>query len=308
MIGGRRIFFRCWLPVLLVSWPVFVLGSPGPVTAQSPPTYEAMWVSSGPEVDGRLTEAVWSLVPWTRPFMDIRGEDWPAPTYDTRVKLLWDDDYLYVGAELMEPHVWGTLSNRDAIIYREDDFEVFLDPGGDGLDYFEIEVNALGTVLDLFLDRPYGRGGRAKIDWDSPGLLVEVEVNGTLNDPSDRDVGWVVEMAIPWQDLVPPTGYSAPPGGTPPRGVPPAPGEKWRMNFSRVDWPLEIVPNPQSGGMTYRKSAEPTGQRPHPEANWVWSPQGAINMHMPERWGTIRFQGPNARSKSVSGPTPGGER
>jgi hypothetical protein len=36
----------------------------------------------------------------------------------------------------------------------------------------------------------------------------------------------------------------------------------------------------------------PHGKLPdRKEDNWVWSPQGLINMHVPDRWGYVRFSG-----------------
>ena len=71
-----------------------------------------------------------------------------------------DADHLYLAARLEEPHLWATLTDRDAILYREHDFELFIDPDGDALAYYELEINALGTEFDLFLDRPYNRRAR----------------------------------------------------------------------------------------------------------------------------------------------------
>ena len=237
--------------------------------------YEASMASSAPVIDGDLSDEAWRDALWTESFVDIRGEDWPAPAWTTRAKLTWDDCCLYVAAELEEPHLWATLAERDAIIYRDHDFEVFIDPDGDGLAYYELEINALGTEFDLFLDRPYSRGGRAHIGWDMVGLRTAVRLDGTLNNPSDEDVGWTVEMAIPWSALRPPDGFEP--------GTAPAPGDEWRVNFSRVQWPLAIV----DGG--YRKAREPVDWSDHPEDNWVWSPQGQIDMHLPEMWGVVRF-------------------
>lgn len=248
--------------------------------------YEAEWAPSPPQIDGHLSDPAWSHAPWSRDFTDIRGPEWPVPNHRTRVKVLWDERFLYVAAEMAEPHLWATLSERDAIIYRDDDFEIFLDPGGDGEAYFEVEINALGTVFDLFLDRPYKEGGRAQTAWDLPGLKTGIALQGTLNDPSDEDEGWTVEMAIPWAELVPPS------EGPPSSGRSPEAGDEWRMNFSRVDWPLEVVTDRESGRLIYRKAVTPTRENRHPEENWVWSPQGEINMHLPEKWGVVRFIGP----------------
>lgn len=251
--------------------------SPAARSSPSVRSYEVRRAASPPSIDGALDDAAWRNAPWTEPFVDIRGEDWPDPALTTRAKVTWDDRHLYVGAALEEPHLWATLADRDAIVYHEHDFEVFLDPDGDGLAYYELEINALGTEFDLFLDRPYSRKGKANVEWDMEGLLTAVRLDGTLNDPSDEDAGWSVEIAIPWSALRPP--------GAPPEAAvrPPRPGDTWRVNFSRVQWPLEMVNG------EYRKEREPRDWSDHPEDNWVWSPQGEIDMHIPEMWGAVRF-------------------
>jgi hypothetical protein len=101
--------------------------------------------------DGVLDEKVWSVVPWTDYFVDIKGSVKPAPRLKTRAKLLWDDQNLYIAAELEEPHVWGNLKQRDTVVFYDNDFEVFIDPDGDTHAYYELEVNALGTAWDLLL-------------------------------------------------------------------------------------------------------------------------------------------------------------
>jgi len=135
------------------------------LAAQESPTvrsYEARLATTPPTIDGRLDDQAWTVAGWTTPFVDIRGTGWPEPRLSTRAKILWDQDYLYIGAVLEEPHLWATLTERDAIVYHDNDFEVFLDPDGDGLAYYELEMNALGTEFDLFLERPYNQGGTAK--------------------------------------------------------------------------------------------------------------------------------------------------
>ena len=84
--------------------------------------------------------------------------------------MLYDDNYFYFAAELDEPHVWATLTDRDAVIYHDNDFEVFIDPDGDNHLYYELEINALGTEWDLLLVKPYRDGGPAINAWDIQGL------------------------------------------------------------------------------------------------------------------------------------------
>jgi len=218
-------------------------------------------------IDGKLNEDSWQNVPWTDDFADIQGDVKPRPRFRTRAKMLWDSEYFYVGAELEEPHIWGTLTQHDSIIYHDNDFEIFIDPDGDNHEYYEIEINALGTEWDLLLIRPYKDDGPAVNSWEIPGLRVAVYVDGTLNNPADIDENWTVEVAIPWKVLA----------ECAHRTTPPSHGDQWRVNFSRVEWEIEVVDG------KYQKIAG------KPEDNWVWSPQGVIDMHRPERWGYVQF-------------------
>jgi hypothetical protein len=217
-------------------------------------------------VDGKLDEPAWQAAPWSDLFMDIQGDARSRPRFRTRMKMLWDRDALYVAAEMEEPDLWGTLTGRDSVIFHDNDIEVFIDPDGDTHEYYELEVNVLRTAWDLMLTRPYRDGGPPINAWDIAGLTVGVDARGTVNHPGDRDEGWTAEIAMPWQSL-----REAAPGQRPPRA-----GEQWRVNFSRVEWQVDAAAG------RYVK-------RPAAEDNWVWSPQGAIDMHMPERWGFVQF-------------------
>jgi hypothetical protein len=224
-------------------------------------------------IDGSLQDRAWEAAAWTEDFVDIEGPRKGAPAHATAVRMLWDDNYFYVSAQLKEPHVWATLTARDAVIYHDNDFEVFIDPDGDNHLYYELEINALGTEWDLMLIRPYRDGGPAINAWDIQGLQTAVHVSGTLNDPRDVDEGWSIEIAFPWEVLAQAAG----------RPAPPAPGDIWRVNFSRVQWKTQ----PRDG--FYEKVTDPETGDPLPEYNWVWSPQGLIAMHYPEMWGEVLF-------------------
>jgi hypothetical protein len=232
----------------------------------APQRYLCRRAPSPIRVDGRLDDAAWKRARWTRQFVDIEGARKPRPRFRTRAKMLWDDDYLYIGAELEEPHVWATLTQHDAVIFRDNDFEVFLNPSGDGRNYFEFEINALNTGWDLFLPKAYRQGGKADNSWEIPGLRTAVAIDGTLNDAGDTDRGWTLELAFPW------TAFAS---RAPVRK--PEPGGVWRINFSRVEW------HSTGSGRQYRKVPGKA------EDNWVWSPQGLIDMHVPEHWGYVEF-------------------
>ena len=221
-------------------------------------------------IDGNAHEKAWLRAPFTKNFIDIEGEK--IPKYKTKVKLLWDDNYLYVFALLEEEHIWANLVTHDAVIFHNNNFEIFLDPSASSTIYGEIEINALGTIWDLLLQKPYRVGGKAINNWNIKGLKHAIQFEGTINDPSDLDVLWTVEMAIPMTSLVE---LKNNPKKTP------VEGEQWRMNFSRVEWEHEIILN------KYRRKQK--NEKILPEFNWVWSPQKVINMHEPEKWGIVQF-------------------
>jgi hypothetical protein len=220
-------------------------------------------------IDGRLDDTVWSRAAWTSNFVDIEGSKRPLPRFRTRIKMLWDDSCLYIAAEVSDPHVWATLTKRDTVIFYDNDFEVFMDPDGDNCEYGEFEMNALNTVWDLFLPKPYKDGGSAVDSWNIDNMKSAVHVSGTINNPSDADTGWSAEIAFPWRSLA----------RCAHRTTAPDVGNQWRINFSRVEWITDII-----GGKYVKKP----GLR---EDNWVWSPQDVVDMHRPEMWGILQFAG-----------------
>jgi len=232
-----------------------------------PKNYLCFHTDSPPTLDGTLSSPAWDKAPWTEAFVDIEGQAKPAPPLATRVKMLWDDGFFYIGAQLEEPQIWATLTQRDSVIFYDNDFEVFLDPDGDNHNYYELEINALNTVWDLRLPKPYRDGGQAINEWNIEGLRTAVHIDGALNDTQTKSRGWSVEIAMPWRAL---GGYALCPS-------PPREGDQWRINFSRVEWDVTVQ------NEAFVKVAN------RPEHNWVWSPQGVIDMHQPERWGTVQF-------------------
>lgn len=252
--------------------------------------YTAYRVSAPPTIDGRLDDACWQAAPRSPRFTDlISGR---RAIHDTRAAVLWDDENLYVGFWVEEPHVAATLTERDSLIWTNNDVEVFI-AGQDT--YYEFEINALGTIYEVFFiwEAAYTRGGYDQIpefrrdhpqvqpfhgvgftnhprgprigfwNWDFPGLRAAVHVDGTLNDDTDRDRGWTVELAFPWAGMR----WLAHADG---RALPPRNGDTWRMDFSRFNQYREAPPAEDSSG-------------------WAWSPHGVWDSHIPERFPFIHF-------------------
>ncbi|MFA6110498.1 MAG: carbohydrate-binding family 9-like protein [Candidatus Latescibacterota bacterium] len=247
--------------------------------------------AAGPiEVDGSLDEASWLAAPRSPRFSDlVHGQ---PGIHDTRAAVLWDDQYLYVGYWIEEPFVEATLTERDAPIYTNNDVELFI-AGQDA--YYEFEINALGTIYEVFFvwEAEYEQAGYSALPefdrqaegvkpfngvgfthhprgmrigyWnrDLIGLKSAVRVDGTLNDNQDRDRGWTVEIAVPWQGMK----WLAMPDG---RALPPRDGDIWRIDFTRFNQYKEALPSTDPGG-------------------WAWSPHGEWDSHIPEVFPYIHF-------------------
>lgn len=257
--------------------------------------YTVYRVETPPAGDGRLSEAVWQAAPRSPAFVDMATGQ-PA-LLETQAAALWDDTNLYLGFWVEEPYPQAHLTERDAIIFRENDIEVFID-GGDC--YYEFEINALGTVYEVFFiwRDAYRRGGRfdvpefdlldrkafsfagdfdrtpahfwwgthprgprwAFLDWDFPGMRSAVHIDGQLNDMSVRSKGWRVELAFPWQGMT----HLA--NG---RSLPPQEGDIWNLFLGRFQ-------NLTVGERTV-------------QAAWCWSPHGLYDTHMPEKFTPLQF-------------------
>lgn len=261
-----------------------------PCKVEDIPHYTSFKIDGPIQIDGKLDESAWMQAPRSRSFRDlISGE----PTiHETRVAVLWDEEFLYVGYWIEEPDLQATLTERDAPIYTNNDVELFI-AGEDA--YYEFEINALGTIYEVFFIweasyepkgyhrmaefdreqpgvRPFNgvgyknhpRGGRIGYwNWDFPGLQHAVSLDGTLNHAQDRDRGWTVELALPWSGMEAlAMGNSAP--------LPPRDADVWRMDFSRFNQYKEAPPADDSGG-------------------WAWSPHGVWDSHVPECFTFIHF-------------------
>lgn len=228
-------------------------------------------------LDGDLSKPFWQTGVWMDDFHDIEGDDHPRPWKYTRVKVLWDEEALYVGAQLCDDTIWATVQNRDELIFVDNDFEIFLAPQDSTHRYFELEMNAANVVWDLLMERPQRDCVRRIIGWDVQGLESAVKIDGELNNPNAENRGWSLEVKIPWfslRECEKDRAYIT--------KLAPQVGEIWRMTFSRVEWEVDVVDG------KYVKRTDETGAC-LPEHNWLWSPTGVYDAHVPEMWGFLIF-------------------
>ena len=252
---------RMLLPLLLVCSLV-----PSVQAGFRPETYVCRRATETITIDGHLNEGSWLRAPVTQLFVDIEGDRLPPPSLGTRVKMVWDDKYVYFAVMMEEPNVWGTVSKRDDPVYAFDnDLEIFLDVNNDGKWYIEFEMNALNVVYDLVREN---KSSPLIIPWDIEGIQTAVQIDGTLNKPDDVDRGWTCEIAWPMSSLREHAGEMP---------IPPHDGDTWRIDFPRVECEFDYE------SKFLRKVPRV------PVQNWVWCSQGVINNHWPEAWGFLRF-------------------
>jgi hypothetical protein len=258
-------------------------------------SYTAYHIDEPIVIDGKLDEGAWKSAPTSPRYVDILSG---KPTlHDTRATVLWDNTNLYIGIRVEEPRVHATYTNRNDPIYYDNDVEVFI-AGRDA--YYEFELNAFNTPYEVFFiwDEAYEKNGfpkapefaRSKLkafngvgfkthprgerlgnfDWSFPGKNTAVHIDGTVNNDSDTDRGWTVELAFPWAGMK----WLATDG----RALPPKNGDVWRMDFSRFNTYKESAPAKDSGG-------------------WVWTRHGIWDSHIPECFAFIEFSTNNVRSR-----------
>ncbi|GFO27476.1 carbohydrate family 9 binding domain-like [Plakobranchus ocellatus] len=125
------------------------------------------------DLDGRLDDDAWNDVAWTDSFVDIQGRNFPEPRLNTKVKMRYDDRFLYIAAFLQEPDVWANVTLHDGTVYQDNSFQAR---------YKEITINARGTVADLMMTKSYVDSGEPLTFWESD-LVSEVFIQGSLNNP-----------------------------------------------------------------------------------------------------------------------------
>ncbi len=196
------------LPAALVAAIPLGLAADRPV-----PSWEARFTNEEITIDGKVDEEVWHETPALSFFVPVTHE--PATT-QTEGRILWDETHLYVSFIAEDGDLRAEETRRNHPVHLDDVLEFFFQVQGEEEYYYNIEINALGTVLD-------SRGGNPQ-GFDFENLRHALELRGTLNDTTERDEGWSLEVAIPFSDIVELDGN------------PPQPGDRWKFHMSRYDY------------------------------------------------------------------------
>jgi hypothetical protein len=185
---------------------------------------------------------------------------WGHAPFATRFRALWAPSTLYVRFDADDTSPWFTKEQRDASIWEEEVVEIFLDPAGRGVDYFELEISPANVVCDLRVRRPYP-DLLSETGFDLDGLESAVRLHG---EGPGQAPGWIATAAMPFAGL-----RSLPvPDAI---RIPPATGDSWRFNVFRIKRPNGPM-RPKDGAILA-----------------AWSPTGTPSFHVPAAFQAFTF-------------------
>jgi len=225
------------------------------------PRYIAHRADSKITIDGKLDELAWRNA---TSFGDFQFPWWKAGKKEqTLARMLWDDEFLYVSYDCRDAHISAVNTKHDSPVYKDDCVELFTAPNPDRrFDYFNIEMNVNRAILDRH--HPDGPGKKVP-NWNSQGVMIATSVDGTLNDDTDKDRGWVLEVAIPFANFAEVTGRPHPNDG-----------DVWHLNLNRL------------GGQTNPQHSQ-------------WSPGTTATpaFHAPDTFGRVIFSKSTSSQQAV---------
>ncbi|RPI84232.1 MAG: hypothetical protein EHM42_07670 [Planctomycetaceae bacterium] len=230
---------------------------PSAGTPAATPVYQIHRTGTPIAIDGRLDEPAWFAAPEVGPFQFTWHKH--GTQEQSVAKLLWDDENLYVAHICEDAHITARHTQHDGPIPEDDCFEVIFAPDPARPDvYFNIEWNVIGGYVDNH--RPEGpKKPRAKV-WDAEGVRIAGTFEGTLNDDSDTDSRWTVEVSIPLRNFAKYMPH-----------MPPQPGSHWNLNLNR------------HGGQTNAQYSQ-----------WSRADTSTPSFHTPHRFGKAEFSATTA--------------
>ena len=175
-------------------------------------------------VDGRMDEPAWSKTE-SRSVDHFYLIEKPTDKQRWSLRMLWDDQNLYLFYEMEDKYLTARETQRDGKPFFDDCAEIFIIPVPESLDtHIGYELNLFKASNDFVFFNQFFKGENAVLKTFNPDFDVEVTYDGTLNDNSDEDKGWTMELAIPIANF-----------GALGRLVPVKPGNRWGFMAVRQD-------------------------------------------------------------------------
>ena len=218
--------------------------------------YDCKYTNEQITIDGKSNENAWNKAKVIKDFLIAGGKK--KATYKTEAKILWDDKNLYFFFKAYDKDIWSYFTKRDDTTCREDCLEIFFKTNPKLPQYYDFEINALGTIYDSFIIKKNAIGGdhHRGYRWNLNTMKVAVTINGTINEPYKIDKYWQMEVAIPFEGL-----------DTNKRMAPKA-GDVWIYQIARCEYSFYLEQGQELSANEYLNE---------------------VNFHAPEFWSKLKF-------------------
>lgn len=170
-------------------------------THRDPAPSKVYKTSESITIDGKADEACWETA------QELSLEHYYlteklSDKQKTSLKLLWDEKHIYAFFECRDRYINARETERDGEPYFDDCAELFFIPTADVIQmHFGFEINLLHVANDfVFMNKLFRDKGVAVTGYN-PVYQVATQIKGTMNDNSDNDRGWTMEIAIPLAEL-----------------------------------------------------------------------------------------------------------
>ena len=173
-------------------------------------------------LDGKLTEPAWKKAAVIDGFRTIVDGKPRNAASNTSVRVLWDEEFLYVGAEMEDEDIIALHTENNSKTWEDDVFEVFIKPFKNKPGYYEFHVTPRNTTLQLYFPKAEVKRKLENSIFEG-NIRTAVQVRGKINNRDMKDDGWTAEIAVPFSAF----GDTAPP---------PEPGAEWTAAFCRYDY------------------------------------------------------------------------
>ena len=189
-----KVFFSKLSKILTLSSIVFLVGSSEYLLLAQRPSGKvarARRVEEAPRIDGNLNDAVWARAPSINEFFQRDPEEGAPATEATEVKIIYTNQAIYFGVVCHDSQAESIIANeraRDNQLQSDDTFEIILDTFHNRQDGFLFRTNPLGTKFDSTIT---DEGRRENRNWDERWRVAA----------TTSDVGWTLEIEIPFQSL-----------------------------------------------------------------------------------------------------------
>ena len=196
VVNARSILFRTWFASVLVLF--FLSGAPASaqqpglaVTQNGHKVVRAVRITAAIKLDGELSEGAWREAEPADHFVQSEPLEGTQATEDTEVKILYNDDNLYIGVHCHDKEPGRILTNslkKDFAPKDSDSFEIILDTFQDRRNGFLFTTNPHGAKRDAQVT---DEGRNINPDWDTV-WDVRTQMDGD---------GWTAEIVIPFKSL-----------------------------------------------------------------------------------------------------------